>query len=46
MTLDDVKKEIRLTLDELKEATISSHKDRCMTKLEALYNLELIFERG
>lgn len=44
MTIDDIKDEIQKTLKELKEANISSHKDECMIKLEALYKLEYIFE--
>jgi hypothetical protein len=46
ITVDDIKQEIKQTLDELKEATISSHKDYCMRKLDALYTLEQLKERN
>lgn len=44
ITLTDIKHEIEWTLDELKEAVTSSHKDYCMRKLEALYTLEALKE--
>lgn len=44
MNLQDIKNEIKYTLLELSEAVISSHKDSLMKKLEALYQLEIIFK--
>lgn len=44
MTLIDIKHEIDYTLNDLKQAITSSHKDYCMRKLEALYTLENLIE--